>query len=219
MDHKFSEIDHVTPLFKFFLVVHLQTHSDWLDPLIIIVYVCLQIFCHLKPSWACGPSVLPVFFLYLEWLDIHWSYNMSLCLRKKLESSIRTFQKCTTYSYLFKDIWLKPAKQIYLGGFKRSTLVFAKVKLSKYFVNLSPVRIYSSKVHTVDYSARLLRWKLKIEICLHLSLKICAHKGYHQTKSFLWLDLISLLCRRMLKVFHPQNFPIFGCLHFENSHK
>ena len=27
MDHKFSEIDHVTPLFKFFLVVHLQTHS------------------------------------------------------------------------------------------------------------------------------------------------------------------------------------------------
>ena len=28
MDHKFSEIDHVTPLFKFFLVVHLQTHSD-----------------------------------------------------------------------------------------------------------------------------------------------------------------------------------------------
>ena len=28
IDHKFSEIDHVTPLFKFFLVVHLQTHSD-----------------------------------------------------------------------------------------------------------------------------------------------------------------------------------------------
>ena len=27
IDHKFSEIDHVTPLFKFFLVVHLQTHS------------------------------------------------------------------------------------------------------------------------------------------------------------------------------------------------
>ena len=24
MDHKFSEIDHVTPLFEFFLVVHLQ---------------------------------------------------------------------------------------------------------------------------------------------------------------------------------------------------
>ena len=28
MDHKFSEIDHVTPLFEFFLVVHLQTHSE-----------------------------------------------------------------------------------------------------------------------------------------------------------------------------------------------
>ena len=27
MDHRFSKIDHVTPLFKFFLVVHLQTHS------------------------------------------------------------------------------------------------------------------------------------------------------------------------------------------------
>ena len=27
MDHKFSEIDHVTPLFNFFLVVHLPTHS------------------------------------------------------------------------------------------------------------------------------------------------------------------------------------------------
>ena len=28
MDHKFSEIDHVTPLFNLFLVVHLPTHSD-----------------------------------------------------------------------------------------------------------------------------------------------------------------------------------------------
>ena len=27
MDHKFSEIDHVTPLFNLFLVVHLPTHS------------------------------------------------------------------------------------------------------------------------------------------------------------------------------------------------
>ena len=27
MDHKFSEIDHVTPLFKYFLVIHLQTRS------------------------------------------------------------------------------------------------------------------------------------------------------------------------------------------------
>ena len=31
MDHKFSEIDHETPLFKFFLVVHLQTHSEYLS--------------------------------------------------------------------------------------------------------------------------------------------------------------------------------------------
>ena len=28
MDHKFSEIDHVTPLFNLFLVVHLPTHSE-----------------------------------------------------------------------------------------------------------------------------------------------------------------------------------------------
>ena len=28
MDHKFSEIDHVTLLFNLFLVVHLPTHSD-----------------------------------------------------------------------------------------------------------------------------------------------------------------------------------------------
>ena len=27
MDHKFSEIDHVTPLFNLFLVEHLPTHS------------------------------------------------------------------------------------------------------------------------------------------------------------------------------------------------
>ena len=27
MDHKVSEIDHVTPLFNLFLVVHLPTHS------------------------------------------------------------------------------------------------------------------------------------------------------------------------------------------------
>ena len=29
MDHKFSEIDHVTPLFNLFLVVHLPTHSGY----------------------------------------------------------------------------------------------------------------------------------------------------------------------------------------------
>ena len=40
MDHKFSEIDHETPLFKFFLVVHLQTHSaqNWLfAPALLVV--------------------------------------------------------------------------------------------------------------------------------------------------------------------------------------
>ena len=31
MDHKFSEIDHVTPLFNLFLVVHLPTHSDIIE--------------------------------------------------------------------------------------------------------------------------------------------------------------------------------------------
>ena len=31
MDHKFSEIDHVTPLFNLFLVVHLPTHSGLLE--------------------------------------------------------------------------------------------------------------------------------------------------------------------------------------------
>ena len=35
MDHKFSEIDHVTPLFNFFLVVHLPTHSALTSSLLI----------------------------------------------------------------------------------------------------------------------------------------------------------------------------------------
>ena len=36
MDHKFSEIDHVTPLFNLFLVVHLPTHSDHRQSLLLI---------------------------------------------------------------------------------------------------------------------------------------------------------------------------------------
>ena len=128
--------------------------SHWFDPLIIIVYVCPQIFCHLKPPWwVCGSSVLPVFFVpgmtqldrsptFLtsdgfirskeiiepKWLIyevighfvlMFWWYHQNIrilagdrsnvdpliicvCLCKKLESSIRTFQKCTVLRVIFK---------------------------------------------------------------------------------------------------------------------
>ena len=39
MVQKFSEIDHVTPLFKFFLVIHLQTHSEGLYSISRIPYI------------------------------------------------------------------------------------------------------------------------------------------------------------------------------------
>ena len=49
MDHKFSEIDHVTPLFKFFLVVHLQTHSgEGLKDSNFVWRAMIEKDCHLK---------------------------------------------------------------------------------------------------------------------------------------------------------------------------
>ena len=62
MDHKFSEIDHVTPLFEFFLVVHLQTHSE-LAVICIYTYnfilkMGIQTYC------IAGHSVLYINVLY-----------------------------------------------------------------------------------------------------------------------------------------------------------
>ena len=78
MDHKFSEIDHVTPLFKFFLVVHLQTHSVKTTKINIFFLFLLNDFfesrVHYMPNYIITDWTLICFNHGLVFLDNNYFF-------------------------------------------------------------------------------------------------------------------------------------------------